>query len=131
MGGAPEFTIVDRERMSILGLMLGGIVEANLEDPRRAALARRLGGSLGVTAGKMSVTLSFRGDSIAMTRGLADRCRARVRGSLDGLLGVSLGKGPTRAFLSGEIGFSGNPLFALKTLPLPRAPPRRETGSSG
>ena len=46
--------------------------------------------------------------------------RARVRGSLDGLLQVSLGRGPVRSCLAGEVSFKGNPFFVLRALPLMR-----------
>lgn len=120
MSDTSMLTIVDRERMSLLGLMLGGLIARNLELPEGRAAARRLSGALGITAGKMSVTLRFDRESVTLTRGLTERTRARVRGSLDGLLQVSLGRGPVRSFLAGEVSFRGNPLFALKVLPLMR-----------
>ncbi len=116
------FTIADPERMSLLGHMLGGILETNLARREAASLARRLRGSLGVTAGNMSVTLAFGERGVTITRGLSAGLKACIRGSLDGLLQVSLGKGPMRAFLAGDVSFSGNPFFALKILPLFRAP---------
>ena len=54
-----DLTIVDQERMSLLGLMLGGVLTRNLSRPDGRAVARGLSGALGVTAGKMSVTLRF------------------------------------------------------------------------
>jgi hypothetical protein len=122
MDERPSLTIADPERMSLLGHMLGGILETSLARRETAAVARRLRGSLGVTAGRMSVTLVFGEQGITIERGLATGLRARVRGSLDGLLQVSLGKGPVRAFLAGDMSFSGNPFFALAVLPLFRAP---------
>jgi hypothetical protein len=122
MDDRPSLTIADPERMSLLGHMLGGILETNLARREAADIARRLRGSLGVTAGRMSVTLVFEERGVTIARGLASRLRARIRGSLDGLLQVSLGKGPVRAFLAGDVSFSGNPFFALKVLPLFRAP---------
>jgi hypothetical protein len=115
-----KLDIVDRERMSLLGLMLGGVLADNLARPEGAALARKLSGALGVTAGKMSVTLRFDRGPVTVVRGLEDRLRARVRGSLDGLLQVSLGRGPVRSFLAGEVSFRGSPFFVLKVLPLMR-----------
>jgi hypothetical protein len=120
MSGAVELSIVDEERMSLLGLMLGGLLADNLALPEGAARARKLSGSLGVTAGKMSVTLRFDRGPVTVVRGLEDRLRARVRGSLDGLLQVSLGRGPVRSFLAGEVSFRGSPFFVLKVLPLMR-----------
>lgn len=128
MSEAPQLTIEDIERMNLLGLMLGGVIARNLAQPAGAAAARKLHGSLAVTAGKMSITLRFDRGPITLTRGAAERTRARIKGSLDGLLQVSLGRGPIRAFLAGELSFRGSPLFALKTLPLMRAVPPAATG---
>ena len=110
--------------MNLLGLMLGGVITRNLERPEAAAAARKLAGTLAVTAGKMSITLRFDRGPITLTRGAAARARARIKGSLDGLLQVSLGRGPIRSFLAGELSLKGSPFFALKTLPLMRAQPR-------
>ena len=115
-----QLIIEDRERMNLLGLMLGGVIARNLAHPEVAALARKLSGSLAVTAGKMTITLRFDRGPVTVIRGAADRPRARIKGSLDGLLQVSLGRGPIRSFLAGELSFKGSPFFALKTLPLMR-----------
>ncbi len=129
MGTKPELRIVDRERMSLLGLMIGGIIESGLANPEKAALVRRLKGKLGVTAGRMSLTLEFDRRSVIVTRGLDAPLKATIRGSLSALLGVSLGHGVTGSFLSGDIGLSGNPLFALKALPLFRVDRQEGEGS--
>ncbi|MCP4599892.1 MAG: SCP2 sterol-binding domain-containing protein [Proteobacteria bacterium] len=126
MTRTPEVRIVDRDQMNLLGLMLGGILKTNLSYPKKAALTRKMVGRLGVTAGRMSLTLDFNRDSISIIRGLDGPLRASIRGSLDILLRVSLGCGPIRPFLSGELSFSGNPLFALRALPLFRIEVREE-----
>ena len=125
----PELRIVDRERMSLLGLMIGGIIERGLMNPAKAALVPRLKGKLGVTAGRMSLTLEFDRRSVIVTRGLDASLKATISGSFSALLGVSLGKGIVGSFLSGDIGLSGNPLFALKTLPLFRVDRQEGEGS--
>jgi hypothetical protein len=119
----PKLIVENREEMSLLGLMLGGVLERSLERPDCARRARRLKGDLGVTAGKMSISLRFDRGEIRLVRGLPERPRARVRGSLDSLLQVSLGRGAVRAFLAGEVSFRGNPLFVLSVLPLMRVEP--------
>ena len=118
METTPKLQIFDRERMSLLGLMIGGIIERGLDNPAKAALVGRLKGKLGVTAGRMSLTLEFDRRSVIVRRGLDLPLKATIRGSLGALLGVSLGQGIVGSFVSGDIGLSGNPLFALKTLPL-------------
>jgi hypothetical protein len=122
--------IENRDEMSLLGLMLGEVLEANLARPDGAALARKLHGALAVRAGGMSVTIRFDRGRVVVSRGLAPDAKARVKGSLDALLQVSLGRGAIRSFLAGEIGVGGSPLFLLKALPLMRTGKRRE-GSQG
>ena len=117
-----------RDEMSLLGLMLGDVLGASLARPELAALARRLSGAIGVRAGGMDVTISFDRGRVVVTRGAAERARARVKGSLDALLQVSLGRGAIRSFLAGEIGFSGSPFFLLKALPLLRVRGGRRGG---
>jgi hypothetical protein len=114
--------IEKRDEMNLLGLMLGDVLESNLGRPEGAALARRLSGAVGVRAGGMGVTIRFDRERVVVSRGSDSRAKARVKGSLDALLQVSLGRGAIRSFLAGEIGFGGNPFFLLKVLPLVRAP---------
>ena len=120
MSTGVAFEIEKRDEMSLLGLMLGEVLEANVAQPRGAALARQLRGAVGVRAGGMAVTIRFDRGSVTVARGLDDVLRARVKGSLDALLQVALGRGAIRSFLTGEIGFGGNPFFLLKALPLLR-----------
>jgi hypothetical protein len=114
------FEIEKRDEMSLLGLMLGEVLEANVAQPRGAGLARQLRGAVGVKAGGMAVTIRFDRGRVSVARGLDADLKARVKGSLDALLQVSLGRGAIRSFLTGEIGFGGNPFFLLKVLPLLR-----------
>jgi hypothetical protein len=120
MSTGVAFEIEKRDEMSLLGLMLGEVLEANVAQPRGAALARQLRGAVGVKAGGMAVTIRFDRGSVSVARGLDEVLKARVKGSLDALLQVSLGRGAIRSFLTGEIGFGGNPFFLLKVLPLLR-----------
>jgi hypothetical protein len=120
MSAGVTFEIEKRDEMSLLGLMLGEVLEASLSRPENAALARRLSGAVAVRAGGMEVTIRFDRGRVAVSRGAAPRATARVKGSLDALLQVSLGRGAIRSFLAGEIGFGGNPFFLLRLLPLLR-----------
>lgn len=114
--------------MNLLGLMLGGVVASNLASPKGAALASRLTGALGITSGKMSITLGFKGGEVTVSRGLENNLKSHVRGSLNALLEISLGRSPISAFLTGDVSFKGNPFFLLKLVPLLRSP--KDTGNS-
>lgn len=128
MRATPSVEVEDPERMSLLGLMLAGLVRDNLGDPSLAGRAARLEGSLGVTAGRMKVTLVFDRGAIRVRRGLDPDLGACVTGSLAGLMRVSLGHGVLGAVLRGGTRVRGNPFFALRVMPLFRAPAAREDG---
>ena len=108
--------------MNLLGLMLGGVVASNLSSAKGASLASRLSGALGITAGKMSITLRFSNGEVTVSRGLETQLKSYVRGSLNSLLQISLGRSPISAFLAGDVSFKGNAFFLLKLVPLLRAP---------
>jgi hypothetical protein len=122
IGGAmSEVTIHDPERMNLLGLILGSLIERNVAgDPELKRRFDRLEGAVAVTAGRMAITLRFGRGSLTVERGAAAGTRASVRGSLDTLMGLSLGKGMVGPFLSGKLKARGT-LFLLKLMPLLRA----------
>jgi putative sterol carrier protein len=121
---SPSLKIVNPDEMSLLGLMLGSILKDNLASAEGAERASKMNGRLGVTAGRMSLTIDFGGDAVSVERGLGEPLKAKVKGSLGSLLRVSLGQSPVMAFLAGEVSIKGNPLFALKAIPLFKAPQR-------
>ena len=62
----PKLKYIDRDRMNLIGLMLGGILEESIASPRGSALVRKLRGAVGVTAGKMRITLRFDEDGVTV-----------------------------------------------------------------
>ena len=126
---------VDRpEHMNILGLLMRGLLETNLKQPRLANRARHLKGDVAVRAGHMSVTLRFEGTRLLI---LADahkpgsraadepppkKPRARVQGDMTALLEMVAGGGLVAPVVSRRVQVSGNLLMLLKMLPLIRAP---------
>ncbi len=111
----------DPESMNLLGLLLRSLIQRNLEDPACQRRAERLRGDVAVRAGRMSVTVRFGDAEVVVTRAPAARPRARVGGTLAGLLEVALGRGLVRAWLRRRISASGNLFFVLRLLPLIRA----------
>lgn len=122
-----KLKFLDRDRTNLLGLMLGRIVENNLVVPKKAARARKMKGRLGVTAGRMSLTMEFSPDALTILPGIEGPLKTKIGGSFDALLRISLGEGLFRSFFAGEITFSGNPFFALRALPLFRVETREES----
>lgn len=109
------------ERMNLLGLILGGIIERNLEHERHRRTFQRLGGEVEVRAGGMLVTMAFDAGRLTIRRGGAERPRARVGGSLDALMQLSLGGGMVGPWLSGKLKTGGSLLLLLRMRPLLQA----------
>lgn len=114
-------TIVDPPTMSLLGLLLGSLVERRAADPTMARKIARLRGDVVVEAGKMVITLSFRQGQVSVSRGACQTPRARVSGSMEALLRIALGGGMVAPWLQGRIRTQGNLLLLLRMMPLLRA----------
>ena len=112
----------DPVRTPLLGLLMRGLLEANLAaEPRLRELVGRLAADVEVTGGTMTLTLRFRGGEVALLPGKVERPSARVSGSLDALLGLVAHGRMLWPFLTGAIRIGGNPLLLLRLLPLIRA----------
>ena len=121
MAPDPRVIIDDPPSMSLLGLLLGNIIERQATRPETQRRLEKLKGALVVEAGTMTITMQFADGKVTILRGAADRARARVRGSMDALLNISLGKGMVGPWLSGRIKTKGSLLMLLRVLPLMRA----------
>ena len=111
-------TIEDPPRMSLLGLILGSIIDRNLARPEHRQRGEKLAGSLVVQAGEMIVTLAFEGGRVRVSRGAADSPRSAVAGSLDALMALALGGGMVGPWLTGRLKTRGSLLFLLRVKPL-------------
>jgi hypothetical protein len=109
------------ERMNLLGLLMHGLLARNLAREEVYAKARRIAGDVLVRAGEMAVTMRFADGRVTILCGVAGRPRARVSGTMDGLLGVVAEGRMVMPFLSGKIKIGGNPFLLLKMLPLIKA----------
>jgi hypothetical protein len=121
-GSAPAVAVAleDAAHMNLLGLLLRSILERRLADPRARRRAARLRGDLAVRGGRMRVTVRFTGCGIVITRTPAARPRARVEGSLAGLLAIALGRGLAGPLVRRELKPRGNLVWLLRLLPLLR-----------
>ncbi|MCC6521162.1 MAG: hypothetical protein IT373_00740 [Polyangiaceae bacterium] len=108
------------ERMNLLGLLMRGLLTANLEDPGLRARALALRGSIDVRAGDMHVTLRFAPEGVHIAAD-GTSANARVSGDMKSLLGVVTGAGMIGPVLRGRVRIGGNPLLLLRVLPLIRA----------
>ena len=110
--------------MNLLGYILRGLVERNLETPKGAKAFSKMKGTVLVGASKMTVTLDFSGEDLQMEVGAQDRqsrSDVRVRGSMDTLLGVSLGKGMVWPVVTRRLKVGGKVWRLLRMLPLLKA----------
>ncbi|MBI4952232.1 MAG: SCP2 sterol-binding domain-containing protein [Myxococcales bacterium] len=108
------------ERMNLLGLLMRGLLSANLEDPGLRARALALRGSIDVRAGDMHVTLRFAAEGVHIAAD-GTSANARVSGDMKSLLGVVTGAGMIGPVLRGRVRIGGNPFLLLRVLPLIRA----------
>jgi hypothetical protein len=118
---SPRVTIEDPPNMNLLGLLLASLVERQAARAEHARRLQRLRGDLVVEAGRMTITLVFGAGHVTIRRGASDRPRAWVKGSLDALLGVSLGRGMVGPWLRGTLRTRGSLPLLLRALPLFRA----------
>lgn len=111
-------TIHDPPTMNLLGLLLGSIIQRNLSDEDKRRRFQKLAADIVVQAGEMSVALRFDRGRLVITREAVDRPGARVRGTLDELMKLSLGGGIVGPWLAGRLKTGGNPFLLLKLRPL-------------
>jgi hypothetical protein len=119
----PEARVIidDPPSMSLLGLLLGSIIARQADRPETIKRLERLRGAMVVEAGTMTITLQFADGKVTILRGAVEGARARVRGSMEALLNISLGKGMVGPWLTGRIKTRGSLIMLLKVLPLMRA----------
>ena len=110
-------TVVDPERMNLLGLMLRSVIDRRLANPMTARLTQFLRGDIVVNASGMEVTLRFMKGRVEITREPpAKKPVCEIRGSLAGMLDAALGRNRVRRFMSGELRPRGRPLPLLQLL---------------
>ncbi len=107
--------------MNLLGYILRSLVERNLQTPKGARAFSKMKGTVLVGASRMTVSLDFSGEDLEMQVGEHGRPDVRVRGSMDTLLGVSLGKGMVWPVMSRRLKVGGKVWRLLRMLPLLKA----------
>jgi hypothetical protein len=107
--------------MNLLGYILRGLVERNLETPKGARAFSKMKGTVLVGASRMKVTLDFSGEDLVVEVGGQGKADVRVQGSMDSLLGVSLGKGMIWPVLTRRLKVGGKVWRLLRMLPLLKA----------
>ena len=110
-------TVIEPERMNLLGLMLRSVIERRLASKHVARLTRFLRGDIVINASGMQVTLRFGGDKVVITREQpAGKPAAEIRGSLVGMLDAALQRNRVHHFLRGELKPRGKPLQLVSLL---------------
>ncbi|MFC1654847.1 SCP2 sterol-binding domain-containing protein, partial [Myxococcota bacterium] len=89
--------------------------------PKGARALSRMKGTVLVGASKMKVTLDFSGEDLVVEVGAQGKADVRVLGSMDALLGVSLGKGMVWPVLTRRLKVGGKVWRLLRMLPLLKA----------
>lgn len=104
--------------MNLIGLILRGIIESNLENEALARKIEKLAGNVAVEAGGMKATLSFNKGELRIIRGSTPKARARISGGMMPFVDFALGRKRIRNIFKGKIKPRGNLFFLLKLLPL-------------
>lgn len=112
--------VEDPPNMNLLGLLLGSILERQAEKPASQKRLAKLKGTVVVEVGQMAISLAFAKGQVTISRGAATKPRARIRGSMDTLMNISLGRGMVGPWLRGRIKTRGNLPMLLRMLPLMR-----------
>jgi hypothetical protein len=110
--------------MNLLGYILRSLVERNLNTQKGARALSKMKGTVLVGASRMTVTLDFSGEDLEMQvggQGPQGKPDVRVRGSMDALLGVSLGKGMIWPVMTRRLKVGGKVWRLLRMLPLLKA----------
>jgi len=121
MADDARVVIDDPPTMNLLGLLLGSIIERQAETEASRKRLDKLKGALVVEAGQMVISMTFAGGRVIISRGAVDKPRARVMGTMQSLMGISLGGGMVGPWLAGHIKTQGNLFMLLRVLPLMRA----------
>ena len=102
-----QVQVEDIDEMNLLGLFM----KAALEDRVHAVESAGLNGDIALSAGEMSVTMSFSPERVVIRKGM-ERPRAHLKGSLEDVIALGRGKVASRV-LTGRVRVSGNPVAAL------------------
>jgi hypothetical protein len=103
-----EVVLEQPARMNLLGLFMKAALESRAERIEQAGPR----GDIALTAGRMSVTLSFEPERVTIRKGVAEKPRAHLKGSLEALIQVARGR-PVRQLVTRRARISGNPLALL------------------
>ena len=118
----PSVSISEPDRMNLLGLMLGSLLERRMQTSSAMRHARHIKGDVAIDASGMKVTLRFRDGSIEVTRQQpARRPVASVRGTLVAMLDAALGRNRVRHVVHGGLIAWGRPDTLWHLLALMRA----------
>lgn len=94
--------------LSIMGLMVKALIDENLKDPAKAALAAGLDFAAVLKVGPMAVTVSFRPDAIRIENGAVHGPACTIKGEMGAFLKVGVGGNPIIPFLMGKIRVRGD-----------------------
>jgi hypothetical protein len=117
-----EITLIEPERMNLLGLLVASLLERRLVDSGARRHFQALNGYVQIEAGTMRIVLGFGAGGLEIRRGNAPVPPvANVRGTLIALLDAALGRRRVEHVLRGELLAWGRPIALWRLLCLIRA----------
>ena len=106
------------EKLNLIGLLEMRILEKKLQDPHNIGRIKKLNASIVITAGEMSITLSFKNSQIKLQPGKVECPDASIEGSVESFFKFAIGTNPIRLLISRQMKISGNLFSLLKIVKL-------------
>lgn len=113
-----DIKIVDKEKANIMTLMLGRMIERNLQDGKTAGKIKNVNAVITLLCGKMSATLLLENGNITIQSGAAQNPSATVEGNLKDFISLGTGKSFIFPVLTRGLKIHGNALHLLPLLHL-------------
>ena len=113
-----EIKIVDKEKANIMTLMLGRMIERNLQHEKTAGKIKNANAVITLFCGKMSATLLLENGNVTIKSGAAQNPSATVEGNLTDFISLGTGKSFILPVLTRGLKIHGNALHLLPLLHL-------------
>lgn len=111
-----EIKIVDKENANIMTLMIGRMIERNLQHEKTSEKIKNVNAVIALFCGKMSATLIIENGNVTLKSGAAQNPSATVEGSLKDFISLGAGKSFIFPVLTRGLKIRGNALHLLPLL---------------
>jgi hypothetical protein len=103
----PSVLFPSPAEMNLLGYFLKSLIEKNIQTQIGKRTFIKMKGRILINASGMEVSLDFSNDKLEISVGRLEKPSASVKGQLNTLLNIALGKGMIRPVLTGKLKVTG------------------------